>query len=453
MLRHKRAGVAGIAAIAVVTLAAAGCSSSSSTTSATAPSSSSAAAPATSAAAAPSASGSTGGLGAQSVTDYLSYTGGKSGPASSSLPPVTIGFVNQQGGPQVIGQHATDGAEMAVNYINKELGGVDGHPVQLSTCFIASAEEEGNGCAQKFLANKSVDVIAMGAVVIGDQSFYATLGGKLPVVGGVAPLPIDGAQKNTAVLFGDATSVLGPFGTYGRDVLHAKTAAVLYPNTASATPSALATEAALKAAGISVKMGPYPANATDLTGVLASTGAATADMVIPAVAAPDCVNIEKAFTQQGITDPKKIVAAPLCLNGQVAAGLGGDFPKWTYLIASSLFGDTTDPGMIEYMKLAQTYSTPANAPDPWNIVDFGQLMTIDKILNQVGYANLTPSAIQTAVQAFKGPQALGAPALECGYNPAAPGVCNNRSQFFEYEGKNKWVKTAGWTQPPAGESQ
>ena len=43
--------------------------------------------------------------------------------------------------------------------------------------------------------------------------------------------------------------------------------------------------------------------------MLASTGAASADMVIPAVAAPDCVNIEKAFIQQGITDPKKIVAA------------------------------------------------------------------------------------------------------------------------------------------------
>ena len=443
MRRHRRTAYAGIAALAVALLAAAGCSSGSS-------SSSSSASPATSAAAAPSPSGSSGGLGAQSVTNYLTYTGGKSGPANSSETPVIVGFVNQQGGPEVIGLHATDGAEMAVKYINAELGGVDGHPIQLDTCFIASAEEEGTGCAQKFLANKAVDVIAMGAVVIGAQSFYATLGGKLPVVGGVAPLSIDGQQKNTAVLFGDATSVLGPMGTYGRDVLHAKTAVILYPDTASATPGALATEAGLKAAGISVKMGPYPPNTTDLTGVLASTGAASADMVIPAVAAPDCVNIEKALTQQGITDPKKIVAAPLCLNGQVAAGLGGDFPKWTYLIASSLFGDTTDPGMIEYMKLAQTYSTPANAPDPWNIVDFGQMMTVDKILNQVGYANLTPAAILSAVKAFKGPQALGAPALECGYNPSAPGVCNNRSQFFEYAGHNKWIKTAGWIQPPAG---
>jgi branched-chain amino acid transport system substrate-binding protein len=441
--RHRKTAYAGIAALAVAALAAAGCSSNSS--------SSSSSAPATSAAAAPSPSGTSGGLGAQSVTNYLTYTGGKSGPASSTLAPVTVGFVNQQGGAQVIGQHATDGTEMAIKYINAELGGVDGHPIQLDTCFIASAEEEGTGCAQKFLANKNVHVVSMGAVVIGDQSFYATLGGALPVVGGVAPLSIDGQQKNTAVLFGDATSVLGPMGTYGKDVLHAKTAVILYPDTASATPGALATEAGLKAAGISVKMGPYPETTTDLTGVLASTGAASADMVIPAVAAPDCVNIDKALIQQGITDAKKIVAAPLCLNGQVAAGLGGDFPKWTYLIASSLFGDTTDPGMIEYMKLAQTYSTPANAPDPWNIVDFGQMMTIDKILNQVGYANLTPAAILSAAKAFKGPQALGAPALECGYDPSAPGVCNNRSQFFEYAGHNKWIKTAGWTQPPAGD--
>ncbi|MFY9672104.1 MAG: ABC transporter substrate-binding protein [Trebonia sp.] len=442
MRRHRKTAYAGIAALAVALLAAAGCSSSSS--SSTTP-------PATSAAAAPSPSGTTGGLGAQSVTNYLTYTGGKSGPANTSLTPVTVGFVNQQGGAQVIGQHATDGAEMAVKYINAQLGGVDGHPIVLDTCFIASAEEEGTGCAQKFLANKNVHVAAMGAAVIGVQSFYSTLGGAIPVVGGVAALGIDGAQKNTAVLFGDATSVLGPMGTYGKDVLHAKTAVILYPDTASATPGALATEAGLKAAGISVKMGPYPPNTTDLTGVLASTGAASADMVIPAVAAPDCVNIQKALTQQGITDPKKIVAAPLCLNGQVAAALGGDFPKWTYLIASSLFGDTTDPGMIEYMKLAQTYSTPANAPDPWNIVDFGQMMTIDKVLNQVGYANLTPAAILSAVKAFKGPQALGAPQLECGYDSSAPGVCNDRAQFFEYAGHNKWIKTAGWTQPPAGD--
>ena len=102
------------------------------------------------------------------------------------------------------------------------------------------------------------------------------------------------------------------------------------------------------------------------------------------------------------------------------------------------------------MKLAQTYSTPANAPDPWNIVDFGQMMTIDKILNQVGYANLSPAAILRPAKAFKGPQALGAPSLDCGKYPSAPGVCNDRSSSSSTRRMNKWIKTAGWIQPPAG---
>ena len=171
MRRHRKTAYAGIAALAVALLAAAGCSSSSS--SSTTP-------PATSAAAAPSPSGTSGGLGAQSVTNYLTYTGGKSGPANSSLTPVTVGFVNQQGGPQVIGLHATDGAEMAIKYINAQLGGVDGHPIVLDTCFIASAEEEGTGCAQKFLANKNVHVISMGAVVIGDAVLLQHAGRRAP---------------------------------------------------------------------------------------------------------------------------------------------------------------------------------------------------------------------------------------------------------------------------------
>ena len=263
-------------------------------------------------------------------------------------------------------------------------------------------------------------MIAAGAVVIGVQSFYATLGGKLPVIGGVAPLRIDGQQKNTAVLFGDATSVLGPMGTYGQDVLHAKTAAVTLPQTPRRhTPGALATEAALKAAGITVKMGPYPENATDLTGVLASTGARHGRHGHPvAVAAPDCVNIGEGVHRSRASPTRRRSSPPRCAStARSRRASAVTSPSGPTSIASSLFGDTTDPGMLEYMKLAQTYSTPANAPDPWNIVDFGQMMTIDKILNQVGYANLSPARSSRRRKAFKGPQALGAPALECGYIP------------------------------------
>jgi len=187
--------------------------------------------------------------------------------------------------------------------------------------------------------------------------------------------------------------------------------------------------------------------------VLTAAGAQTADMVIPYSDTAGCVNLAKSLKTLGITDTKKIVSAPLCLNGQVIKGLG-DFPHWTYSIASSLFGDPSDPGMPAYEAVAKKYSTEANAPDPWNIVDFGQTLTTIKIMNEVGYASLSPSAIQAKAKAFTGPQALGAPALDCGKYSNAPGVCNDRIQFFEYtggvtSGKPNWIKAAGWLQPPS----
>jgi len=453
---YRRTGYA-VAALAAAALAAAGCSSSSSSSSSSAPASSAAssgaAAPSSSSTAVSTASGS-GGQGAQSVTNYLSYVGGKAGPANKSLPPVYIGYVNQQGGPTAVGLLATAGAQMAVNYANAELGGVDGHPIQLVTCFIASAEEEGTTCAQKFLANNKVDVIDLGGVAIGVQSFYSTLNGAKPVIDGVAGTPIDAVQKNAVILFGDVTHILPPFGTYARDVLHAKTAALVYPSdNAGIADGAAAVKQGLQAAGVNVKSVGYPESQTDLTSVLTAAGAQTADVVIPYTDAAGCVNLAKGLQTLGITDSKKILSAPLCLNGQVIKGFG-DFPHWTYAIASSLFGDPTDPGMPAYEAVAKTYSTPANAPDPWNIVNFGQLLTTIKVMNEVGYANLSPSAILAKAKAFTGPQALGAPALACGKYSSAPAVCNDRIQFFTYTGgvtsnKPQWTKAAGWLQPPS----
>jgi branched-chain amino acid transport system substrate-binding protein len=450
---YRRTGYA-VAALAAAALAAAGCSSSSSSPAASGSAASSgAAAPSSSSSAVSTASGS-GGQGAQSVTNYLSYVNGKAGPANKSLPPVYIGYVNQQGGPTAVGLLATAGAQMAVNYANAELGGVDGHPIQLVTCFIASAEEEGTTCAQKFLANNKVNVIDMGGVAIGVQSFFSALNGAKPVIDGVAATPIDSVQKNAVILFGDVTHILPPFGTYARDVLHAKTAAIVYPSdNAGIAQGAAAVKQGLQAAGVSVKSVGYPESQTDLTSVLTAAGAQTADLVIPYTDAAGCVNLAKSLQTLGINDPKKILSAPLCLNGQVIKGFG-DFPHWTYSIASSLFGDPTDPGMPAYEAAAKKYSTPANAPDPWNIVDFGQLLTTIKIMNEVGYAGLSPSAILAKAKAFTGPQALGAPALACGKYSSAPGVCNDRIQFFTYTGgvtsnKPQWTKVAGWLQPPS----
>ena len=140
------------------------------------------------------------------MTNYLTYVNGKRGKADPKKSKIYIGWVNQQGGQVVIGGLATAGPQLAVKYVNDELGGVGGHPVALVTCFIKSNEEEGTTCGQKLVNDKRISVIASGAVATGAQSFFATIRGAKPVVTGVAVTPVDGAQKNAIVLFGDAAA-------------------------------------------------------------------------------------------------------------------------------------------------------------------------------------------------------------------------------------------------------
>ena len=82
------------------------------------------------------------------------------------------------------------------------------------------------------------------------------------------------------------------------------------------------------------------------------------------------------------------------------------------------------------------------------------MLSTIRFLNQAaadkcGVAKITPAAVLKAAKAFKGPQALGAPSLDCGKFKSAPAVCNHRAQFFTYQGKNVFTKSAGWLRAAA----
>ena len=198
----------------------------------------------------------------------------------------------------------------------------------------------------------------------------------------MSPSPRSTERRRTAiVLFGDGPHILLPFGTYAKNVLKAKTAAVVYPQATGITESALTIAAGLKKAGIATKAVGYTQGQTDLTAPLTAAGATTADFIAPYGSAADCANQAKALKQLGITDSRKIMTAPLCLSPQVIDALG-DWPLWTYAIASSLYGDPTDKGMPAYQAVIKRYKAEKNAPDPWHIVAFGQLLTTVRFLNE-----------------------------------------------------------------------
>jgi branched-chain amino acid transport system substrate-binding protein len=383
---------------------------------------------------------------AKPVTDYLAYVGGKAGAADASQSPITIGWVNAQGGANEIPE-ATEAAQAAVKYVNTELGGIGGHPLALATCFIASAEEEGQKCGQQLLNDARVPVISFGAVVTGNQALESTVDGKKPIVVGVSAAPSDSTAKNAYLLYGDQTHVLAPWGTYGRDVVKAKTAAVVYPSQAGANTAAAAAKKGLEDAGITVKSVGYDPQATDLLGPLTAAGGQSADMVVPMTDAAGCVNLAKALKQIGSTKP--VVSNPLCLSPQVAQGLG-DLPVgWVFGIAQILPSDPTATDAKAYQTTSTKYGLKqADTANPFAALGWDQILILTKLMNTIGPDKITADTMSAALKAFKGPLIMGAPTVDCGKYPEAPAVCNDQTKFYKYNGKGQFQSASEWLQPP-----
>jgi branched-chain amino acid transport system substrate-binding protein len=382
----------------------------------------------------------------EGVTDYVKYVGGTAGAADNSKSPIVIGYVNQQGGANDVGPNSTIGAQMAADYVNKYAGGIDGHPVKLHTCFISTSEEQGQQCGQKMANDKAVDVVGVGAVAVGAQPLNASIGGDKPMVWGVSVNQVDTKNKNGYILFGDSFHILAPWGTFGRDVLKAKTAAVVYPQVPGIIEGANAMVAGLEKAGIKVKRVGYEANATDLVGPLTAAGAQSADMIVPQSDAKGCINLAKALEQTGVKAP--VVSNPLCLSPIVSKGLGGDVPKWYYGIASSLTADPTDPAAKAMVDAMTKLGKQDLAADPWVPTSMATVLTIIKFINEVGADNITPQAIADKAKEFKGPLVFGAPEVQCAKYPDAPAVCNDQTQFFDYSGKGQFKNASGFVRPP-----
>jgi len=381
------------------------------------------------------------------VTDFAGYVGG-SGAADASLPPVKIGYFNQQGGAVAVSETNIDGINVAVEYINTEAGGIGGHPLEVVTCFVANTEEEGQQCGLQFANDDSIVAVVSGPTFTGTEAFYAALAGSKPVVHGVSVSAADTVQETAAILYGGAKYILAPYATFARDTLGVTSAALVYPEGAGQDEAAAGQSTAFEAAGIPTEVVSYPANTPDLTVPLIAAGAQDVDLVMPVINPADCVKFQQAIEQLGIPD-EQVLASPICINAAVAEELG-DLPQWIYAVASSLSIDPTDPSVPPYTDILTAQGQEAHIGDPWVLVGFGQTMTAAKFLNSIGPDGLTTDAITSEMDAFTGPLILGSPVLECGKYPEAPAVCNDYTQFYKYNGAGAWEQAGDFVGPPEG---
>ena len=182
-----------------------------------------------------------------------------------------------------------------------------------------------------------------------------------------------------------------------------------------------------------VKSVAWNPNATDLVGPLTAAGAQTADVIITNSDPKGCVNLYKALQSLKIDTP--VVSEPLCINEQVSKAIG-DFPQWTYGIASTLASDMADPTAQAYAKVVKEMGVPAQySQDVWIPTSFHEMLTIFQWMNKIGPDNITEETIAEQAKAFKGPQAWGAPTIRVRQVPGGSGYLQRPDEVLHLQGQ------------------
>lgn len=380
-------------------------------------------------------------------TDLLEYTGGTAGAADDSLDPVTLGWFNMQGGP--LGFPAgTEGAQAAVDYINTELGGIDGHPLQLSTCFVVGSEQEGNACGLQFANDDAVKAVLYGTAIVGDQALQSVLQGSKPILMANSISPVDAGSENVYIYNGNPSSIFGGLTTYLVEVLEAKTVSLIYPQDAQSQAGAEVLTTALKASGVTVKSVGFDPATTNLTAAATAAGVLDTDAVVPLVSFPPaCVAAATAFKTLNVTAPV-VSTGSFCFGPDVAQGLGGEAPLWKQLSTQSNVADSSDPDVAAYIEqsaqagLSEDLQNDSNAALAWSLV-----MTAARFLNAAGGESATAETIATEAAAFTGPMLLGPAKIACGTYAAQAGLCGFQTRVFEHTGDNNFTVVSDWLDP------
>jgi branched-chain amino acid transport system substrate-binding protein len=391
------------------------------------------------------AMGSGAALGAATKT-YSKFVGGSPGKADSSQTPVTIGFINDEGGIPSFPEGSV-AAQAAVKFANAQLGGIGGHPIKLKVCQVAGSEEQGQKCAQQFLADSSVKLIVEDSLVVGAQTFHQTLAGKLPVIAATPNAVATATAKNT---YGIGSGVFGTdpgFVTYATKI-KAKTAALIFPaDDPTGQAAAKQIKADLTKAGIKVKTAGYKSSAADILPVVQASGATSADVVVTLLPSPPtCIAGAKAIAQAGITKP--VLSLAQCIAEPVKQALG-DLPKWTYVSISTNPALPTDSATAGYVQVMKAYA-PKNA----NLGGFapeafaGTLAAV-RMYNHAGGAGASATALATTLKAYRGPTPMLAPKLKFGFVPPLPALGTMATRLYTYVGNGKWKDAAGgkWVGP------
>lgn len=313
---------------------------------------------------------------------------------AGSGPPIKIGMINQENTPLGSFPNLRLGADAAAKFINEELGGVDGRPIQIVPCITTFSVEKSQACAQQLVQDQviavtgGVDITSNGSIPVLEQN-------NMPYIGGI---PINFAEMQSPISFQFSGGMAGGFVAFAKHAADsgAKKIAVAYADYPPIKASALLGIAVAKKLGIpEVVEVPFPVTATDLLPTMTKAGESNPDAIFVGAADTACAPALKTAHDLGMKAQLYLVGA--CLAPSVEQQVGVEAVQGQiFNIESPASGDSPEGAM--YFEAAAKYGDPQLQAASEATIAFRDVMNIWMLLKEIGGDKVSTAALLAKVR-------------------------------------------------------
>jgi branched-chain amino acid transport system substrate-binding protein len=318
-------------------------------------------------------------------------------PAAATGEPIVLGMVNQENTPFGSFPELSAAARAAAAFVNDQLGGVGGRPIEIDVCNTEFSPEGSTACAQRFV-QEGVPAVLGGIDVFGNAVDVLADNG-IPYVGGI---PVSTSSVTAATSFqwsGGTWGAAIAFADHAAEEVGAQRVAIVYGDFGPIADGARYGEETLQRLGVDdVVLVPYPITATDLSSPIQAALAAEPDALVFLVADTGCAAAFDAVAAAGVDVPAYYTGA--CAATRI---LDAEGPEKTdgaiFNVEGPVNRDDPDADTVLYTAVVEHYD-PELEPAGAGTVTFRSFMTLYAVLAGIdaGGGELTPEAIVEAIR-------------------------------------------------------
>jgi branched-chain amino acid transport system substrate-binding protein len=371
--------------------------------------------------------------------------------ADASQAPIKVGFMNVDSAPIGAMPELHAATDAAAEFINAELGGVDGRPIEIVPCLLSNAlaPEEAAGCARQLVDAQVVAVLG-GIGLSNGPALTVFEDNGIPYVGGI---PVNEDEMRSPASFQFSGGSPGAFTAFAEQAVAvdgAEKVSILYADYPSIKLAALDYGAAVaRARGAEVTEVAYPMVSQDFATPVQKALESDPDAVLVVAADLSCAPVMQALVD--LKSDAAVYMVGSCADVKVLDEVGIDNVKGFRFNVENRLDQSAEPvADTEIYTLAMEKYAPDTTPMSAATVAFRSAMNLWAMMETIG-PDATPQQITEGFQAADDVPSFDGHSFTCAEEqiPGYPSMCAPQQIIAELQGRNQFVELSdGWVDVP-----